>query len=125
MKIPINELLKRVFHGVDQYMAPRESELRSDYDLTYCSVSVVLGLVASYAANQIPNFAEIHVAVKNRQRQDVERAIQELGETNIEIEIPDQRSELSSVVQAALADSTADPQAMSAALIDAVFSRDF
>jgi hypothetical protein len=117
-----NTLFRIVFDAVDKHMVLRTSELRSDYDVLYCSISILLGAIGSYAANQIPNIKQLRELLQKGDRKSVEEAVEMIQNTTIEFVIPEERRELATVFCASIPFENLDKNALSTELVDAVFS---
>ena len=123
MKISINALVNRISNVVNDRRNSQENDYRSDYDLLYCVVSIALGVIASYAANQIPNLRPT-LPVGPR-RSELENILELLGSCDFELNLKHtvaERTSLIEKIEMSIPLGFEDPRPLSEAIVDAFFS---
>jgi hypothetical protein len=121
--ISINALVNRISSVVNERRDSQENDYRSDYDLLYCVVSIALGVIASYAANQIPNLRPT-LPVHPR-RSELESILELLGDCDFELSLKHtvaERNSLVEKIEMSIPLGFEDRRPLSEAIVDAFFS---
>ena len=123
MDISIKSLVNRISNVVNERRDSQENDYRSDYDLLYCVVSIALGVIASYAANQIPNLRPT-LPVRPR-RSELESILELLGDCDFELSLKHtvaERNSLVEKIEMSIPLGFEDRRPLSEAIVDAFFS---
>jgi len=121
--ISIKSLVNRISNVVNERRDSQENDYRSDYDLLYCVVSIALGVIASYAANQIPNLRPT-LPVRPR-RSELESILELLGDCDFELSLKHtvaERNSLVEKIEMSIPLGFEDRRPLSEAIVDAFFS---
>lgn len=123
VNISIKDLVNRISHVVNARKNFQENDYRSDYDLLYCVVSIALGVIASYAANQIPNLRP-NIPASPR-RSELENLLELLASCEFELTLKHtvaDRTSLIEKIEMSIPVGFEDRRPLSEAVVDAFFS---
>jgi len=122
LNITVRNLVDRISHAVNEHRDFQETEYRSDYDLLYCVVSIALGVIASYAANQIPNLRTTLPA--NPRRSELEDLLGLLGNCDFELTLKHtvaERTAMIEKIEMTIPSGFEDRRPLSEAVVDSFF----
>lgn len=123
VKISIKDLVNRISNVVNDRKNFQENDYRSDYDLLYCVVSISLGVIASYAANQIPNLRSNLPA--SPRRSELENLLELLASCEFELTLKHtvaDRTSLIEKIEMSIPVGFEDRRPLSEAVVDTFFS---